>query len=99
MAVIPCDMERVVAGLLDTVHPEARFEHREQLFRRLGRFLSRLRSVRARARRAGAPVTQVFEGVRAVVPVLPVDINAARFGYRDVFRVGCWCGHSWIQDW
>ncbi len=97
MPVIPRNVERIVTRLFDAVHLNPRRVHGKRAGRRFGRFLSRFGSVGARAGRARAPVAQIFHGIGAVVPVFPVDIDAARFRYGDMFRICGLGGHD--QDW
>src|ERR1700733_9867840 len=53
MAVVPCDMQGVVAGLLDGIHFDARGIHLKRIDRPFAGFLTRFGAVRAGAGGAG----------------------------------------------
>ena len=88
MAVIPEDLQGIVARRLDVQHLDDRFEHLEWIRGRGVVGLLRLCSVRAGASRARAFVAQKSDGKAAVMTVLPVDLDAFRFRNRDVLRIG-----------
>src|SRR4051812_336065 len=76
VAVAPVDPDGVIPDGLDIQHLQRRLEHRERIVRGFGVVrLFRLCSVRSRAGRTGAFVTQVGERILAPVPVLPVDLD------------------------
>src|ERR1019366_2759639 len=85
VAVAPVDPDGVVAHRFHGEHLERRLEHREWIVR-LGRAWGG--AVGAAARGAGALVAQVDEAVIAGVAILPIDLDAFRFGNGDVFGVG-----------
>src|SRR4051794_7182329 len=99
MAIVPMDTDRVVAYGFDVLHFRTRFIHLERIrllgLREAG--LLGLGSVRARANRARAFISQKRDAVAGMVTILPVDFDA--FGLRDcdVFRVDVRARH-WVRS-
>ena len=88
MAVIPEDLHRIVPHRLHVRHFDRRLEHLERVRARCRIVcLLRLGAMRAGAYRAGALVAQIAQAVIAMVAVLPIDLNAFRFGDGNVFRI------------
>src|ERR1035437_5880871 len=87
VAVAPVDPNGVVAHRFHAEHLERRLEHGERIVR-LGRAWGG--AVGAGAGGAGALVAQVSEAVIAGVAILPIDLDAFRFGNGDVFGIGGW---------
>jgi len=94
MAVAPVDADRVASDRLHSQHFQSWLVHLEWI---IGLRLARRRAVGAGACRAGALVPQVLQAVFAVVPVLPVDLDAVGLGDRDVFGIGG-NGHSQLKS-
>src|SRR5260370_18990030 len=85
--VAPLNPYRVVTHFLHMQHFERRLKHLEWiLLRRSVIAALRLRAMRPGAGSAGAFVAKVRQRITAMMAVLPVDLDALRLGYRDVFR-------------
>ncbi len=100
MTVAPKYPDRVMPDLFHARHFQSGLKHRKRrrgFGRRVIRFL-RLRPVRARATGAGAFVAQIRDRILAAVTVLPIDLDALRFGDRDMFGIAhhcrCQCARS-----
>src|SRR5690349_11795990 len=83
VAVAPKNADGVIAHRLDAHHLERRRVHLER--RELDRRRLRLGPVRASTDRARTVMTQVAQAVFARLPVFPIDLDAFRFGDRDMF--------------
>jgi hypothetical protein len=87
MAVAPVDPYRVLSNGLYGIHFQGGLEHGERIGAGVIGFL-RLGTVRAGAPRTRAFIAQIGKRVIAMMPVAPIDLYAAGFGNRDVFRFG-----------
>src|ERR1700693_3300684 len=97
MAVVPMDLDGVVAHRFDVQHLERWLVHLKRIaWRRRGiAALLWLGAVSAGAAGARTFVAQIGERVLAGMAVLPVDLNALGFGNGDMFGLGLGFNH-WL---